>query len=79
MEAGERVELIARYEEGPAVVRDALAAITESELDHRPPGEWSSREVVHHLGDSEMTSAIRLRKLLSEDSPLLQGYDEAGG
>jgi hypothetical protein len=32
--------------------------------------------VVHHLADSEMTSAIRLRRLLAEDRPVINGYDE---
>ena len=36
----------------------------------------SAREIVHHLGDSESTSAWRLRKLLVEDNPLIQGYDQ---
>src|SRR5205814_5017356 len=40
------------------------------------PGEWSARQVVHHLADSEMTSAIRLRRLLAEDRPVIVGYDE---
>lgn len=40
------------------------------------PGSWTVREAVHHLPDSEMTSAIRLRRLLAEDAPLLGGYDE---
>jgi hypothetical protein len=42
----------------------------------RAPGKWSSREIVHHLADSETTSAIRLRRLLVEDSPYIQGYDQ---
>jgi DinB superfamily len=72
-----RDELVARYREGPAVVEQAVAGLNEEELDRRPAeGEWSPREVVNHLADSEMTSAIRLRKLLAEDSPTLQGYDE---
>ena len=37
---------------------------------------WTAREVVHHLADSEMTSAIRLRRLLAEDRPVINGYDE---
>jgi len=41
------------------------------------PGKWSAREIVHHLADSEMTSAIRLRRLLAEDKPVINGYDEA--
>jgi DinB superfamily len=32
---------------------------------------------VHHLADSEMTSAIRLRRLIAEDEPTIVGYDEA--
>jgi hypothetical protein len=31
---------------------------------------------VHHLADSEMTSAIRLRRLIAEDNPTIYGYDQ---
>ncbi len=41
-----------------------------------PPDGWSVREIVHHLADSEMTSAIRLRRLLAEENPFIQGYNE---
>ncbi len=79
MDDAERATLVARYESGTAEVMAALDGITEAELDSRPSrDEWSPREVVQHLADSEMTSAIRLRKLLSEDNAELQGYDEAG-
>jgi uncharacterized damage-inducible protein DinB len=74
----ERDQLIKRYREGPAVLAAALADLSDAQLDHRPEaGGWSAREVVHHVADSEMTSAIRLRRLLAEEAPLLQGYDEA--
>jgi hypothetical protein len=73
-----RKELITRYRDGYDAVVDALAGATDADLDRRPaPGEWSAREVVHHLADSEMTSAIRLRRLLAEDDPEISGYDEA--
>ena len=73
-----RLALIDQYCEGPGVVSAALAGATEAELDARPfPNEWSAREVVHHLADSETTSYIRLRKLLAEDNPVIYGYDEA--
>jgi len=72
-----RDELIRRYREGAAVVEKAVSELRPKELDHRPAdGGWTPREVVHHLADSEMTSAIRLRKLLAEPAPLIQGYDE---
>jgi hypothetical protein len=71
----ERQVLIERYTHGHQAVVDALADISEAELDTRSDG-WSAREVVHHLADSEMTSAIRLRRLLAEDNPVIDGYDE---
>jgi hypothetical protein len=77
MDPAERARLIQRYREGVQRVREALEGITEAELDARAaPGSWTAREVVHHLPDSEMTSAIRLRRLLAEDAPLLGGYNE---
>jgi hypothetical protein len=77
VDTARRDELIARYREGPAVVERVAAGLGDEELDHVPAdGGWSARAVIHHLADSEMTSAIRLRKLLAEDSPVIQGYDE---
>ncbi|HEX6349514.1 MAG TPA: DinB family protein [Candidatus Dormibacteraeota bacterium] len=77
MQAAERARLIARYREGPDVLEAALAGITAEELDRRPGrNSWSPREVVHHTADSEITSAIRLRRLLCEEQPEIQGYDE---
>jgi hypothetical protein len=75
---GQRRRLIDEYGRGVDAVREALDGITDAELDHRPPDGWSPRQVVHHLADSEMRSAIRLRQLLAEDAATIQGYDEAG-
>ena len=77
MDDAQRRELIERYKQGPAVLREAVAGLTDAELDHRPgPDDWSPRMVVHHCADSELTSAIRLRRLLAEDRPQIQGYDQ---
>src|SRR5438270_6167104 len=75
MDAERRAELIKRYREGPAVIEQAIAECTEAELDRSVEG-WTPRQVIHHTADSEMTSAIRLRKLVAEDRPLIPGYDE---
>ncbi len=53
---------------------DALRDAREEELDRSASGEWTPRQIAHHLADSEMTSAIRLRRLISEDSPVIYGY-----
>ena len=73
----ERQSLIAQYEAGYDAVSQSLSGFPEDQLGAHPlAGKWSAREIVHHLADSEMTSAIRLRKLLSEDHPQIQGYDQ---
>ena len=78
MTPAERQSLIAKYKAGYDEVVRALAGMAADERDWRPaPGEWSAREVVHHLADSETISGIRLRRLLIEDNPVIQGYDEA--
>lgn len=77
MNPAQRQALIERYKEGFSAVTVALAGMTWEDLDRRPPdGTWSPREVVHHLADSEMTSAIRLRRLIAEERPQIAGYDE---
>ena len=78
MTAAERATLIAQYKAGYDDVVRALQGIGPDELDWRPaPGEWSAREVVHHLADSETIAGLRLRRLLMENRPVIQGYDEA--
>jgi hypothetical protein len=73
----ERKELIARYAAGHDEVMNALNGFPSDSLGAHPiAGKWSAREIVHHLGDSETQSAIRLRKLLVEDNPSIQGYDQ---
>ena len=77
MSPAERAELLARYRAGFAAVEAAVAGLDDAALDRRPAdGGWSARMVVHHLADSEMTAAIRLRRLLTEDEPVIGGYDE---
>jgi hypothetical protein len=71
-----REALIRRYREGPAMLADAASRLTERQLDYKPAdGGFSAREVVHHTADSEMTSAIRLRRLVAEENPQITGYD----
>ena len=77
MDRTTRQTLIDQYRDGYADVTAALEGATDMELDRQPaPGKWTAREIVHHLADSEMTSAIRLRRLIAEDNPLIVGYDQ---
>jgi hypothetical protein len=77
VDASTRRSLIAEYRAGYDAVVEALAGANDAALDRRPgPGTWSAREIVHHLADSEMTSAIRLRRLIAEENPTIVGYDQ---
>ena len=73
----ERETLIEQYRDGYRVVAQSLLKITPAELDARPgPGRWCAREIVHHLADSEMNAAIRLRRLLVEERPSIEAIDQ---
>jgi hypothetical protein len=73
----ERKRLIDRYADGPSEVTRSLEGFPSAELTAHPiPGKWSACEIVHHLADSESISAQRIRKLLVEDQPVIQGYDQ---
>ncbi len=73
----DRSALLERYATGAGAVDAAVDRISDEELDRRPPsGEWTAREIVHHLADSESMAYIRLRRLIAEDDPVIAGYDE---
>jgi len=77
MDAAQRARLIQQYRSGYDQVVRALDGFPAAKLTTRPiAGKWTAAEIVHHLADSEMTSAIRLRKLLAEPYPVIQGYDQ---
>jgi hypothetical protein len=77
MTTDEIQDLIAQYKAGYDEVVDSLKDFpTDSLTAHPIPGKWSAREIIHHLADSETVSGIRLRRLLSEDHPVIQGYDQ---
>src|SRR5215813_6854661 len=77
MTHADRKDLIAKYAAGYDEVAGALEGFPKDKLTaNLIPGKWSAAEIVQHLADSEMTSAIRLRRLLVEDKPVIEGYDQ---
>ena len=56
-------EALDRYVSGPDELEAALAGLSESDLDlSRAPGEWTIRQIVHHLvdGDDTWSQAIKM-------------------
>jgi hypothetical protein len=77
MDSQTRRKLVDQYKQGHRVVVEALAGASDEELDAAPaPGKWTAREIVHHLADSEMTAAVRLRLLVASPSPQIMAYDQ---
>lgn len=67
--------LLQRYAEG----YDALvAALAEAEdvMEVAPPGEWTPRQIAHHVADAAVVQSARLRILLAEDDLYIPGFDE---
>jgi hypothetical protein len=77
MTPAERRDLIARYAAGPDLLVAALAEVPEEALQWRPgPGKWSVHEVIVHCADSETNAHGRIRTLVAEQDPVIQGYDQ---
>lgn len=77
MTPAERAQLIQRYADGPKLLEESLATVSEIARTWRPaPGKWSVHEIVVHCADSEANAHMRIRYLLAEPEPLILGYDQ---
>lgn len=57
--------------------RQQVHALTPEQLaTPEAPGKWSAAGVLQHLADAEIVWSYRLRRMLSEDRPGLQGWDQ---
>ena len=69
-------ELAAAYESATNEFLEIATSVAENQLDISDGENWSSRQVIHHCADSEAQSYARLRRLVAEPNPVIQGYDE---
>lgn len=70
-------EMASQYKASTDKFLAAIQSLDAAVLDKAIPGEWSARQVIHHLADSEAQSYARLRRLLAEpEGSIIQGYDE---
>ena len=66
------------YQAGTDYFQSLLAGVNAETVDIKYPGEWSARQVIHHMADSEAQSYARLRRLIAEpEGSIIQGYDES--
>lgn len=69
-------ELLERFRRGPEVLAAALTGAAGAEVDFHEPGKWSVRQIVAHLADSEIVVCFRMRRVLAEDNPRLEAFDQ---
>jgi hypothetical protein len=70
-------EAAAAYEAGTQYFLNLARAITPDLMDVHAENEWSARQCIHHMADSEAQSYARLRRLIAEpEGSIIQGYDE---
>lgn len=72
-----RADGIRRIADAPALLRLAVAGLSDRQLDtpYREGG-WTVRQVVHHVADSHLNMYIRLKLALTEETPPFKAYDE---
>jgi hypothetical protein len=72
-----RIEIMKTLQATPVVLRALVAGVDEAGLRRRPaPGEWAIIEVVGHLADTEERALGRVRRMLAEDNPHLEPFDQ---
>jgi len=76
--ASDRAQYIQTIVEAPARYRQAVAGLSDAQLDtpYREDG-WTVRQVVHHMPESHMNAYVRFKLALTEAEPVIKPYDEA--
>jgi hypothetical protein len=63
--------------ENLAVIDQIGARLDDEALRRSPaPGEWSALDTIRHLVDTELVYGVRIRMVVTQDKPVLVGYDQ---
>jgi len=71
----QRAEFITTIDAAPITLRNAVAGLTEAQLDTKYRN-WTIRQIVHHIADSHVNCYIRFKWALTEETPTIKPYDE---
>ena len=72
-----RANWINQLARAPSRLRELVADSSEAQLGRTyRPGGWTVRQIVHHLADSHLNGAVRIRLALTEDTPVIKTYEQ---
>jgi hypothetical protein len=73
----DRAEITAYLRSVPDLIEEVLQGLSDDDLRRRPsPDEWSLIEICCHLRDAAQEEGNRIRRLVEEDEPTLEPYDQ---
>ena len=69
--------LVEQYLLGPEILRRSISGMSDDHLNASPiPFKWSTREVVHHLVDTDLVYTDHMKHVIAEEEPTLLGIDD---
>ncbi len=70
-------QAVERYAAGAEAPAQALAGLTTEQVGSHPvPERWSIRQVVLHLMDVDLIGSYRMKRIIAEDNPAFDLFDE---
>ena len=64
----DRLGVMARYREGPALLEEAVMNLTDADLDATPSGGgWTIRQIVHHVVDGDDIWKLGIKMALGNE------------
>lgn len=45
-------------------------------LESYRPGGWNARQIIHHIADSHLNAYMRIKLVLTENTPVIKPYDQ---
>jgi hypothetical protein len=73
----ERQKKIEQLRNYPDVLSKKISSLSEKQLDIPVRnGEWTVRQIVHHVADAHLNGYIRMKLVLTENKPILKPYDQ---
>jgi hypothetical protein len=71
-------EAIDRYLSSADAPKTAISDLTADQLTAFPvPDTWSIQQIIIHLADTDAIATYRMKRIIAEDHPLWDAYDES--